>query len=277
MAGPASYGWCASQGVLERLNPPPRITTEPKKPANARRSWQRERRETVKREIETFLKAEELRQAGVKKLLETIHLIDTLDTDFGGFEQFGRTLHSELETLRRKLRTTQKTFASADGGFLQTYALARGRRIRDAERWEGKGGEVDYDENGKLKVSADGDLELGDDAAHEARLKLEQDCRDIDLTLGTIWKNDVMLNTDIESLMQEAKDIKSSCNSTFFNLSVKSNDLHVRLDTWGTNLKKVVAALTEQTESKFDLERAPRGAPLGGGLSESRVGATWKG
>ena len=67
----ASYGWSASQPVLERLNPAPRVPkeTQPKKLELG--SWQRARREAVRREIEVFLKAEDRRQAGIKKLQYT--------------------------------------------------------------------------------------------------------------------------------------------------------------------------------------------------------------
>lgn len=251
----ASYGWSASQPVLERLNPPPRVPkeTHPKKLHLG--SWQRARREAVRREVEVFLKAEERRQAGIKKLLETIHVIDSLDTDFGTFTQFGRSLRGELGVLKRKLKATQKTFEHADGGFLQTYALARWRRIKEAERYEGKGGEVDYGDN-PVGISADG-VDLGDDGAVQMRLELEQDMRDVELKLGKIWSNDVMLNADLETLFQEAKDIKSACTNTFLNLSIRSNDLHVRLETWHQNIIKIVAALTEEVETMHELEHAP--------------------
>lgn len=113
-AGAASYGWEASQPVLQRLNPPTKVQAEPKPKARWKPSWQTTRREAVKREVETFLKAEDRRQAGIKKLLDTIQIIDKLDTDFGTYEQFGRSLRSELGELKRKLKGTQKTFAAAN-------------------------------------------------------------------------------------------------------------------------------------------------------------------
>lgn len=251
-AGAASYGWGASQPVLQRLNPPTKVQAEPKPKARWKPSWQTTRREAVKREVETFLKAEDRRQAGIKKLLDTIQIIDKLDTDFGTYEQFGRSLRSELGELKRKLKGTQKIFAAADGGFLQTYALGRHRRIKEAERWEGKDGAVDYDENMR-GITADGELDDRDDAAVQSRLRLEQDMRDVDLRLDKIFTADVMLETNIEDMLQEAKDIKAACTNTFLNLSIRSNDLHVRLDTWQSNITTFVAMLTEDPETTHDL------------------------
>ena len=256
----AAYGWNASQYVLQPLNPPPRFQTARARAARPGVGHIMVRREAVRREVDTFLKAEERRQAGIKKLLETIHVIDTLDTDFGAFAQFGRTLRSELGDLKRKLRTTQRSFAAADGGFLQTYAMARKRRIRDAERWEGRGGEVDYDLNAK-KSGVVADLDSDEDPAVQARLRLEQDMIDIDLRLDKIWDGDVMLITDIELLLQEAKDIKEACTGTMLNLTMRSNELHVRLESWHTNIVKIAAALTEDAATTFDLQAVPEGKP----------------
>ena len=258
----ASYGWSASDAVLERLNPPPRVYTEPKK-KHIPVSFQRARREAVRREVQTFLKAELRRQAGITKLLETIHIIDKLDTDFGTFSQFGRTLRSELGELKRKLQVTQKTFATADGGFLQTYALARKRRIAQAERWEGKDGFVDYDSNGAAKVSEGGHLDLGEDAAMEARLRLEQDMADAELRLAKVFDEDVMLYTDIEELLEEAKDLKEAAGSKMMDLTFNSNNLYVRLDNLEADLKKLVSAWTDEPETTFELDVAPQGrAPV---------------
>jgi len=255
----AAFGWSAGQCVLAPLNPPPRFQSA-HRPRSSRPGATHVvvRREAVRREVETFLKAEDRRQAGIKKLLETIHVIDTLDTDFGTFAQFGRTLRSELGELKRKLRATQRTFSSADGGFLQTYAMARKRRIRDAELWEGKGGEVDYDLNVKKSAIA-ADVDSGDDPAVQARLRLEQEKLDLDMKLEKIWDGDVMLMTDIEILLQEAKDIKDAFTGTMINLTIHSNDLHFRLDAWNTNIIKVAAALTEDVETTFDLHAVPEG------------------
>jgi len=259
-AGGAFYGWGASQPVLEKLNCPfPIVLAQPKPAAKWKPSWQKTRREAVKREVETFLKAEDRRQAGIKKLLDTIHIIDKLDTDFGNYSQFGRTLRSELGELKRKLRGTQKSFQAADGGFLQTYALGRHRRIKEAERYEGKDGEVDYDENVR-DITADGELGNDDDAAVQSRIALEQDMRDVDLRLDQIFKSDVMLETNIEEMLQEAKDIKASCTNTFLNLTFRSNDLHVRLDSWQSNITKIVGLLTEDPETTYDLVETPLGA-----------------
>jgi hypothetical protein len=258
---PASFGWAASNGVLERLNPPPRVYTEPKK-AHIPRSFQRARREAVRREVQTFLKAELRRQVGIAKLLETIQIIDKLDTDFGTYTQFGRTLRSELGELKRKLKVTQKTFSAADGGFLQTYALARKRRIAQAERWEGKDGFVDYDSNGIARVSEGGDLDLGEDEALEARLRLEQDMLDTDLRLEKIWDADVMLYTDVEELLREAKDLKEAAGNTMMTHSFNANNLYVRLDNMESELRKLVSALTDEPETTFDLDFAPQGRAL---------------
>jgi len=258
---PASFGWAASNGVLERLNPPPRVYTEPKK-THIPRSFQLARREAVRREVQTFLKAELRRQVGIAKLLETIHIIDKLDTDFGTYTQFGRTLRSELGELKRKLKVTQKTFSAADGGFLQTYALARKRRIAQAERWEGKDGFVDYDSNGIARVSEGGDLDLGEDEALEARLRLEQDMLDTDLRLEKIWDADVMLYTDVEELLREAKDLKEAAGNTMMTHSFNANNLYVRLDNMESELRKLVSALTDERETTFDLDFAPQGRAL---------------
>jgi hypothetical protein len=259
-SAPASYGWGASQHVLEQLEPQGRVQGERKPKPPPQEAWQTERREAVKREIRTFLRAEDRRQAGIKKLLETIRIIESLDTDFGSFEQFGRKLSHELDQLKHKLRLTQKTFKAADGGFLETYALARERRIKGAERIEGRGGEVDYDEHvrGRSDNFVAGELDLGNDAVAE-RLRLEEEAKLFDLKMDKIWDNDVMLRTDVDALKKEAQDIRNAYTNTFLNLNINHNDLHARLDSWQTHIANVVSQITDDRETTFDLKRIPFG------------------
>ena len=268
-----SYGWSASQKVMERLNQPPRAKDVSRPKVREAISWQRGRREAVKREVETFLKAEDRRQTGIKKLVATINSIDKLDTDFGNFSQFGRTLRSELEVLKKKLKATQKTFVAADGGFLQTYALARRRRIRDAERCEGRDGEFKYDENvGKARISDDGRIDFDeDDESILARRALEQEVQQVDLRLENIWSHDVMLDLDIDGLLEDAKAIKASCKSTMLNLDVSSNDLHVRIEDWYHQISKMVGALTEDTETTYDMEHTITPGSVDQYLTESKI------
>ena len=268
-AGP-SYGWEAGEKVLQRLNPPrserdktTRVAQEDPPPQPV--SWRTARRQAVQTEIYAFLQAEEQRQQGIRKLLETIQVIDSLDTDFGSFKQFGRSLRTELDVLRSKLRATQKSFAKADGGFLRTFALARERRVADAVRWEGAGAFDDCDgqHQGADKSSPDENDRDRDlvacGAAAANRQRIEEEKRDHDMRIQNILDRDVMLNTDVEKLLEEAKAVKNATTNTTVNLTLTANDLHVRLETWKRNIDAVVEAITEDRETTYDLDNVSMG------------------
>lgn len=201
------------------------------------------RKAALKKEVESFIKAETRRQDGLKQLTESINVIDRLELDFGTQEAHGRSLRTHFRKLQGQLKSVMGAFYKADGGFLHTFLMAKKRRMKFAEQLDRDAGvetagEEDDDEGDELEVE--------DTATARRRIMRQMD--EISNRVERALRYDTMLETDMDEVIRDAREQHHSVVAEVIHLNEKAQDRSMTFESWKDHLAKLLKRLEEQHE-----------------------------